>query len=253
MFKMTHELKRAIDDLDISANNVATQLVSLSAQPLDRFRGPVLGQYDSAHRILKELLPMVDNLLSQYAKEVTTGEMAVPTHETIDPLIAALVSDDMYLKAAPMAAYSGCFAWRRTSFAFGLFICVRESAESWNLMLWVSKANEDECLAVDLRNSGDALKMVCLKKKDWTPLSTIFPDKPSKRWEHAAGTTVLALWFEKGECTNEFAKATVLQSPYERTDGLRAYKLRFQGGQELDVLEKFVVTIPDGWKDDDDT
>jgi hypothetical protein len=106
------------------------------------------------------------------------------------------------------------------------------------------------CSVFDPTDVDGDIKVIDLRKDEWTPLPTVIPEKPLKRWEHAKESTVLSLWPSgDGEWTTEFYKATVKMQPCERPDNQeRGYSLDFGDDSRAIVPEKFVVAFPDAWR-----
>lgn len=116
----------------------------------------------------------------------------------------------------------------------------------------VVQFENDVCSVFDPTDVDDGIKLIHLKKDEWTPLPTVIPEKPLERWEHGKETTVLLLWPNGGECTTEFYRATVEQQPCERAnDGERGHSLDFGDGSPVIVPGKFVVACPEIWKNQD--
>jgi hypothetical protein len=116
------------------------------------------------------------------------------------------------------------------------------------MLMIVVKVDKEVCSAVD-PTAGD-IQVVELGKNDWTPLTTVIPEKPQKRWEHANGAEVLSLNPSGKEWTTEFYRAKVRVQPCERPDDEeRGYILDFGDGEKVSIPEKFVVYVPDPWKE----
>jgi hypothetical protein len=104
-----------------------------------------------------------------------------------------------------------------------------------------------------------ALELAEFQFEEWTPLTTVIPDKPQQRWEFSQATTVLSLLPQSqsthvdGDWSMEFFPTKVVKRPCDRVgDDERGYLLNF--GQKSDewrdsfvVPEQFVVTYPDTW------
>jgi hypothetical protein len=151
-------------------------------------------------------------------------------------------------KTAPLPSNCGCYAFRTQNPLRDSFVCANINGE---YLLMIVLQYENEIVTVyDPTDVDNGIKGIDLRKDQWTPLPTMLPEKPIKRWEHAKDCIVLSLWPNgDGQWTTEFYKAIVRKQPCERPETEeRGYELEFEGNKTVAVPEAFVVTFPEEWK-----
>jgi hypothetical protein len=234
---------KALSCLETQATDSQSKLDALS-----RLRIAIDRNYDTTRHKLVELLQMINAVVGQEQRPSTPSiDSSVPTPEDAKSQLARFFQEPARKKNAPLPPYTGCWAFRNTKdVSQGAFVCANYR-DSFMLMIVVKVENE-VCSAVD--PTAGNIEVVDLSKTDWTPLTTVIPEKPQKRWEHTTGTEVLSLFPNGKEWTTEFYRAKVRVPPCERReDGERGYILDFGDSAKISVPEKFVVSVPEQWKE----
>jgi hypothetical protein len=169
-------------------------------------------QYTDTQQSIRDLLQLTESLLSSAPIESSpVGPPVLPTPEDVQIMMNGFFKGDIKKRSAPMPIYCGCYAWRNPQAHPGHFVC-GNCRNSYILMIVINFENEI-CSVFDPTDVDDGIKVVHLKKEEWTPLATVIPEKPIKRWEHPKDSTVLSLWPNGNEWTTEFYKATVKLQP----------------------------------------
>jgi hypothetical protein len=239
-----------LDDAFKALSRLQTQLTDSQSNldGLNRLRNAIDSGYHTTHHRLAELLQTIDAVVGQEHHPSTPSvDSSAPTLEDAKSQLVRFFQEPIRKKNAPLPPYTGCRAFRNMKdVSQGAFICANHR-DSFMLMI-VVKVESDVCAAVD-PTAGD-IQVVDLGKNDWTPLTTVIPEKPQKRWEHASGAEVLSLYPNGDEWTTEFYRAKVRVQPCERPDDEeRGYLLDFGDGEKVSVPEKFVISVPDWWKE----
>lgn len=259
--KKLNALKVSIDQLDNDIKAIAVH--ELHFQPnkndyqtnhvvneIKKFNGLIVKQYETSISNAKDLLQFVNHMLQEANKEklVTSSEQQIPTKAAIAAIMHDFFTSKIKTKAPPTPVYCGCYAFRNKIPKEGHFVCARIDG-SFILMI-VAHYADGICSVYDPTDENNEIKIIKLKNEDWTPLPTIIPERPIKRWEHPKDSTVLSLWpTQDGSWTTVFYPATVKLQPCERAEAeLRGYELDFGDNQLHIVPEKFVVTYPEQWQ-----
>jgi hypothetical protein len=252
------ETRTGIDTLSQSIRSMAVREqvlqqyspdVTAKVAEIQRVQRMIDQQYTDAQQGVKELMQILDTLLSQSQQSVAPSGSgpAVPSPDEVQAMMHAFFKGNIKKRSAPIPTYCGCYAWRNPGARYGDFVCAK-IRNSYILMIVIQFTN-NTCSVFDPTDVDDGVKIVELQKEEWTPLPTVIPEKPLKRWEHGKDSTVLSLWPNGDEWTTEFYKATVRQQPCERMDNEeRGYSLDFGEDTKVIVPEKFVVAFPDIWR-----
>jgi hypothetical protein len=252
------EARGNIDSLAHSIKSMEAREVSIQQHPTDiqskvgevqRLHRTIDQQYLDTQQCIRDLLQLGETLLTQsQATSTPSGRPSLPSRDEVQAMMNTFFKGGIKKRIAPIPTYCGCYAWRNPVAHYGHFVCAN-LRNSYILMIVVQFEN-DVCSVFDPTDVDDGIKIIELKKDEWTPLPTVIPEKPLKRWEHAKESTVLSLWPNGEEWTTEFYKATVKLQPCERPDHEeRGYLLDFESDvSPVIVPEKFVVAFPDGWR-----
>jgi hypothetical protein len=243
---LNHSLK-SMESREASIQQPTTDIQSRMAE-IQRLHRTIDQQYSETQQGIRDLLQLTEALLAQVQQPpAPPGGPTFPTREDVQQMMNAFFKGGIKKRSAPIPTYCGCYAWKNHVVQSGHFVCAN-IRNSYILMIVVHFDN-DVCSVFDPTDVDDGIKITDLKKDEWTPLPTVIPEKPLKRWEHGKETTVLSLWPNGEEWTTEFYKATVRLQPCERPDHEeRGYSLDFGDGSTVIVPEKFVVAFPDNWK-----
>jgi hypothetical protein len=216
---------------------------------VNRLRNSILNSYSQANELIVQIIPLIDSLVKQDTLSFSAStEPSLPSADEVERMRSDFFGREMHCRSAPIPNWSGCYAAKMPNVKYGMFVCARSSG-TYMLMIVLQEFADKLISAFDPTEVKDGIKVVELPKSEWTPLPTVFPENPTKRWEHARGTTILSLFpLDDGEWTTVFYEAVVKQQPSERTDDKRLYSLLFDDGSQADVGEQFVVGILDEWK-----
>jgi hypothetical protein len=215
---------------------------------LQRLHRMIDQQYVETQQNVRELLQFTESLLTQSREtSLPSNGPTLPSREEVQSMMNGFFKSGIRKRSAPIPTFCGCYAWRNPVVHYGHFVC-GNIRNSYILMIVVQFENES-CSVFDPTDVDDGIKLMELRKDEWTPLPTVIPEKPLKRWEHGKDTTVLSLWPNGDEWTTEFYKATVRLQPCERLENEeRGYSLDFGDDSPVIVPEKFVVAFPEQWK-----
>jgi hypothetical protein len=241
-----HSIK-SMDARELNIKQHTTDIQSRIAE-IQRFHRTIEQQYAETQQDVRDLLQLTERLQTQAQQPTTpSGGPSLPSREEVLAMMNSFFKGVIKKRNAPIPTYCGCYAWRNPVAQPGHFVCAN-LRNSYILMIVVQFENEI-CSVFDPTDVDDGIKIVELKKDEWTPLPTIIPEKPLKRWEHAKDSSVLSLWPNGDEWTTEFYKAVVRLQPCERPDNEeRGYSLDFGDDSPVIVPEKFVVAFPESWK-----
>jgi hypothetical protein len=192
---------------------------------------------------------MIEQILNQTQQDgkLSSGP-ELPNRDEVQRMMQEFFKGKIKRRSAPIPTYCGCYAFRNPTPASNAFICANIKG-TYQLMIVLGSDN-DICTAYDPTEVEGGIKLVQMTKDEWTPLPTVIPEKPIKRWEHARECQVLSLWpSEANDWTTVFYKAVVKLQPCDRPESEeRGYALDFGEGNVKNVPEAFVVTFPDNWK-----
>jgi hypothetical protein len=244
---LSHSVK-SMEAREVSIQQHATDIPS-KITDIQRLHQTINQQYADTQQGIRDLLQLAEAMLTQsQMASAPSGRPSTLSRDEVQGMMNSFFKGGIKKRSAPIPTYCGCYAWRNPIAHYGHFVCAN-LRNSYILMIVVQFEN-DVCSVFDPTDVDDGIKIIELKKDEWTPLPTVIPEKPLKRWEHAKDSTVLSLWPNGDEWTTEFYKATVRLQPCERPDHEeRGYLLHF----DSDVLpvivpEKFVVAFPDTWR-----
>jgi hypothetical protein len=224
------------------------------AETVLRADSDVVNFFKTSCDTLTSLIRTVEALLHESAPVRDTNAQ-IPSQEEVKNRLTGFFLGKPNIKSAPLPPYTGCHAHKMKTNRItpGQFICACYR-NAFVLMIVVAY-QEQVCMAYD----PTALGLAEFQFDEWTPLTTVIPDKPQQRWEFSQGTTVLSLLPQSqsthvdGDWSMEFFPAKVVKRPCDRVgDEERGYLLNF--GEKSDewrdsfvVPEQFVVTYPDTW------
>ncbi|KAK8887244.1 hypothetical protein M9Y10_038282 [Tritrichomonas musculus] len=258
--KKLNILKLSIDQLDNDIKAIAVHELHFQPNKNDyqtkhvvneirKFNGLIVKQYEASINSAKDLIQYVGQMIQEANKEKpVSNEQKIPTKAEITAIMHDFFTSKIKTKQSPMPVYCGCYAANYKVPKEGHFVCARIDGNFF-LMIVLNYA-DGICSVYDPTDVESDIKIIQLKNDDWTPLPTIIPERPAKRWEHSKGSTVLSLWpIQDGSWTTAFYPATVKLQPCERADAdVRGYELDFGDNQLHVVPEKFVVTFPEQWQ-----
>ncbi|KAK8889710.1 hypothetical protein M9Y10_034463 [Tritrichomonas musculus] len=206
-----------------------------------------------------EAVQQMVNVLKVLRDEFNTSpsdELQLPTTEKIKQMLRSFFKGSIKTKASPLPLYCGCYAYKLKDLKEGNFICARiissDNKPHYYLYI-VAKYANDICEAYDPEKADTEMKLISLKEGEWTPLPTVIPERPLKRWEHSKDSEVLSLFQEDDEWTTEFYPAKVLVIPWQRqNEDIRGYELEFEGSSSKHIVpENFIVQYSKMWKEAD--
>ena len=257
-YQKMNSLKGNIEQLDTYIKAIATHEQHFQpsrkdyqmkhiVEEIGKIHTLIIKQYDVSTACCRDLMQCVDTMINDCRNNVKTEtDKHFPTSEEVAQMMQEFFKGKIKTKISPIPMYCGCYAFRNKTPKEGHFVCAHID-DSFTLMI-VSQFEDGICSVFDPADNEITVRK--LKNDEWTPLPTIIPEKPIKRWEHAKDSTVLSLWpNQDGTWTTEFYKATVRLQPCERADcDERGYELDFGDNNIRIVPEKFVVTFPESWQ-----
>ncbi|OHT13554.1 hypothetical protein TRFO_03300 [Tritrichomonas foetus] len=253
-------LKVSIDQLDSDIKSIAAHELHFQPNKNDyqtkhvveeirKINTLIMKQYDISVNSAKDLSQCVDHMLSETKKEKPVAqEHQFPTKDEVSAMMQDFFKSKIKTRLSPIPMYCGCYAFRNKTPKEGHFVCAHIDGNF--ILMIVSHFEDGICSVFDPTDFDSEIKIIKLKNDEWTPLPTIIPERPIKRWEHAKDSTVLSLWpNQDGTWTTAFYKATVKLQPCDRADNEdRGYELDFGDNMVHVVPEKFIVTFPEGWQ-----
>jgi hypothetical protein len=250
----SRDLRHTLDLLETSVRSISDREQNFQQSHSDypakiadinRLRRAIENHYKDASIYAKDIVQMIESLRKEEVQEPTESGAQPPSADRVQKMMQDFFTGEIKHRSAPIPTYCGCYAFRAPKANFGNFVCANIKG-SYILMI-VLESSADTCSVFDPTENEPTI--IKLNKDEWTPLPTVIPEKPLKRWEHAKGSTVLSLWRNRDEWTTEFYKALVKLPPCERPETEeRGYTLDFGENNVMNVPEKFVVTFPDSWK-----
>jgi hypothetical protein len=225
---------------------------SMLAEDLLRCDTNVLNLYDKSIKVVTSLLSAVEKLGDQVTTTDGSPAVSLPTPEEARNKLAAFFLSKPQTRTSPLPVYTGCRASGRRSVPPGQFICARWR-DAFCLMIVVTQPSEGVCIAysptAQYRGRQQFVEPMQFEGNSWTPLPTVFPEKPQQRWEFARDTQVLALWKPAdGEWTTEFYEAKVVSRPSDRAnEEVRGYLLAFTEFGQAVIPEQYVVADASIW------
>ncbi|OHT10211.1 hypothetical protein TRFO_20495 [Tritrichomonas foetus] len=257
----SNNTKNAIEYLNrnlkkLSESNCQLNQNSHGSQKKDteRIHHLIIGQFNKSFDEITQVIKITENLLNEANRNNSnSNENRLPSVKDVKENLKSFFIDKIKTKSSPIPTYCGCYAYKNRNIKEGSFICARiiTDGKSHFYLYMTTKHENGFCEAFDptADDLEKEIKVVQFKDDDWTPLPTIIPERPIKRWEHTKSSTVLSLFPEAGEWTTEFYLAKVLAQPSERSDSdERGYELEFEDNSVHIVSEKFVVYYPPHWK-----
>ena len=221
----------------------------------DRLHHIIIGHFQKSSDFTIEIIELLNKLINNMSSSSNNGNH----NKLLDPqeikeMVKLFFTEKIKIKTPPFSPYCGCNAYKNKKVKEGAFICARiiQDHKPYYFLYIIASIENGVCQAFDptAEEIDHEIKLVTLQDDDWTPLPTIFPEKPVKRWEHTENSTVLSLFPESGEWTTEFYLATVIKAPCQRAESeKRGYELEFEDHSRYIVPEKFVVHYPENWKE----
>lgn len=233
-----------------SSNQDESQLKEIS-----RIHHLIFGCFLESISNVDQVISILENLRNEAISE-QSDKLQLPTTDKIKQMLKAFFEGNIKTRQAPIPMYCGCYAYKNKQMKEGNFICARiiasDNKPHYYLYI-VAKYANNICEAYDPEKADKEMNLISLKDEDWTPLPTVIPERPLKRWEHSIDTPVLSLFPETDFWTTEFYQAKVLVLPSQRINAdVRGYELEFDGSSSKHVVpEKFIVTYSKQWQEED--
>jgi hypothetical protein len=256
------QVRQSVNELDQVIDSVKrfeqqTQRSSSDAhtlvQSIEGLAAGIDTHYKQALKNISEVLKLLEILRTTVPPDPPIAAVAgpLPSIDEVRQNLTDFFRNEIKRMSAPLPSHTGCYAWRIDAIPPGHFMCARFRG-SYVLMV-MSRFESGTYYLYDPAGRSDSVREIAFKKEDWTPLPTVFPVKPLKRWEYSKGSRVLALRPIGDTGTTEFFPATVLLQPSDRSEEeLRGYCLKFEDGKQI-ISEKFIVSFRDNWLAKDDT
>ncbi|KAH0786726.1 hypothetical protein GPJ56_009358 [Histomonas meleagridis] len=254
--KKNQEISLCIENLNNSIKSIAAKEKKLQStrdinqkkhiiEDIHSLNTAITQEYHEAFCIVPQFIKYINTLLAQNPIEDNSSGPNLPSKDEVTDLL----NDFFKSKIKTMSMnppYCGCYAYKNKKNP-GKYICARYN-NSYILMVILSNDGET-CVAYDPTDIDNGIKAIQLKDEDWTPLTTVIPQKPIKRWEHAKNSLVLSLYKTDEQWSTVFYKATVKLQPNEKPpDEERGYTLDFGDDNIQNVPEKFVTIYPKNWQ-----